>query len=174
MNMLKKFTVSLGLLAALFMAAPAQAQTYVVPRVYTAFNGFVTNGVTYTGFLTNQLNPIGWHNGNFLLSEYSPYGGTTNGIGTNQVFFNLYGVVGPNNNYTNPAAGTNFALTYNPLLTWNNNITASNTYVGSSTNINQAQGDGYGVYKYSFTVVATNNPGNYGGFNVQLDWLVTP
>lgn len=162
-------------LAAFSLAPVAQAQittgSYVVPRPATIYNGFVTNGVTYTTYATNLLNPFGWHNGTFALSE-SQNNGNTNSIGTNQVTINVYGQIGPSSSYTNAAAGTNFATSTAPLITWVNNVTATNTYGSSMTNVSQTQGDGYGIYKVTIAVGCTNQPA--GGFILQLDYNAIP
>ncbi len=176
MKLLKKIASRLVILCALIMtlalclcASVAKSQgigTYVTPRINTVFNQWVTNGGSYTFYGTNWLNPSGWHNVNWQLSELG-----TNSIGTNQVPISFYGSAGSGNNYTNAAAGTNFVYTAQPLLTWLNNLTATTTSSGNWTNLTQGVGDNWLVYKGTTTVVCTNAG---SGFYLQIDEVITP
>jgi hypothetical protein len=162
----EKFLWLLLVMALLWSAVPARAQigTYVTPRINTVFNQWVTNGGSYTLYGTNWLSPSAWHNINWMLSEAG-----TNNIGTNQVGGFFTGSAGSGNSYTNSAAGTNFVYS-STLLGWTNNLTATTNSTGTWTNMTQNVGDGWLWFKGTFTVLSTN----VGGFNLQIDQIVTP
>lgn len=146
-------------------SAEAQIGTYVTPRPYTVYNSFVTNGQSITFYGTNYLNYSGYHNVNWFLSEYG-----TNNIGTNLVGITIAGSFGSGNNYTNPAAGTNYLYT-GTLIAWTNAPTvATNTTTPAWTNITQSLGDGMLLFKGTATVTCTNA----GGFWLQIDEVITP
>ena len=159
----------LFLLTALGLGLCAQSNaqvtgTYVVPRINTVFNQWVTNGGSYTFYATNWLSAQGWHNVNWQLSELG-----TNNIGTNLVPVSFFGSAGNGNSYTNTAAGTNFVYS-TALLTWPNALTAATNSTGNWTNLTQNVADNWLWFKGTFTVGSTN----VGGFNLQIDEVITP
>jgi hypothetical protein len=170
----RRLLLAASLTCGLAISASAQVGTYVAPRINTVFNQPVSNTVTYTFYGTNWLNMTGWHNMNWIFSEYAYGPGGTNQIGTNQLAVNLYGSPGNGNNYTNAAAGTNFVFIPTPLQNWTNNLTASNTLAaGFWTNTTQNLGDGFLWFKGAVTVGCTNAAVS-NQFYLQIDQIITP